>query len=801
MSCAACAAKIEKKLTATDGVIKAAVNFATEKATVDYDPAQTGAQNLIHVISELGYRVPTQKLTIPVEGISCTSCVSKIEGTLNALPGMLFTRLNFAVEKAQMEFIPSLLSLPDIQRAIENIGYKVRLDLSQEDSTVSQQDRLLKELSLLKAKFLTALILSVFVMAFGMGWIPISLTGFSHTALPFLLFFLATPVQFWCGWQFYKGAFASAKHGSTDMNTLIALGTSAAYFYSCLVVFAPGMLVSAGIAPEVYFDSAVMIIALVLLGRMLESRARGRASDAIRKLMGLQPKTARILVDRDEKEIPVDAVKVDDIVIVKPGERVPVDGVCASGYSVIDESMVTGESVPVEKKAGDEIIGGTINKTGSLRFVAKKVGKETMLAQIIQLVEEAQGGKAPIQRVADKTAAVFVPVVISIAVIAFLIWILAGSFTYALLSFVSVLIIACPCALGLATPTAIMVGTGKGAEMGILIKGGESLERACQITTLVFDKTGTLTNGLPVLTDVFVSESGSNKKSIEETIQLAASAEKNSEHPLSGAVLSYAKEKGMALQTPETFRAIPGLGVKATMNGEAILVGNEKLMKREKVDLYDLAAKGTELANQGKTPLFVARGKEIVGVIAVADTLKKEAVASINDLKKKGFKVTMITGDNRKVAEAIAREAGIDRVLADVLPHEKEAEIRKLQEEGEVVAMVGDGINDAPALARADIGISLGTGTDIAMEASDLTLIQGNLWGVNNAIRLSAQTMRVIRQNLFWAFFYNSLGIPVAAGVLYPFFGILLKPVFAAAAMSLSSVCVVSNSLRLRRFK
>lgn len=801
MSCAACAAKIEKALASREGVVKAGVNFAAEKAAIEFDPEKVGAPGLLEVITGLGYRVSTQKISFPIEGISCASCVSKIETSLNSLNGIVYARLNFAAAKAQVEFIPSLVSPKEIQAAIETLGYKARMDLSGGTGPDSEQERQERELSLLRKKFLAGLVLSILLMAFGMMWAPASLLGFSEKNLPLLLFLLATPVQFWCGFQFHRGAWVAARHASTDMNTLISLGTSAAYFYSAFAAFFPGPLISAGVEPDVYFDSAAMIITLVLMGRMLESRAKGKTSEAIVKLMGLQPRTARIVENGLEREVPVEEVKPGDIVLVRPGERIPVDGVCVQGHSVVDESMVTGESVPVEKKPGDEVIGGSINKTGAFGFEARRVGRETMLARIIQLVEDAQGDKAPIQRLADKTAGIFVPIVIGIACMAFLVWFFVSGFTFALLAFVSVMIIACPCALGLATPTAIMVGTGKGAELGVLVKGGESLERACSLTTIVFDKTGTLTRGVPEVTDVLVSGANPQSFTEEELLRLAASAEKNSEHPLAAAVVSKAEEKGLALLKPETFRAIPGLGVKTKIDGKTFLIGNEKLMLREKVDLLDLAEKGERLSGQAKTPIYLAIEKSGVGVIGVADTLKTEAADALKDLRERGLKIVMITGDNRKTAEAIALRAGIDRVLAGVLPHGKEAEIRKLQESGEIVAMVGDGINDAPALARADIGIALGTGTDVAMEASDITLVRGDLWGVSNAVRLSGQTMRIIRQNLFWAFFYNCLGIPIAAGLLYPFFGVLLKPVLAAAAMSLSSVCVVSNSLRLRRFR
>jgi Cu+-exporting ATPase len=611
---------------------------------------------------------------------------------------------------------------------------------------------------------------------------------------------LQTPVQFWVGWQFYRGAVAAARHRTSDMNTLIAVGTSAAYLYSILATFFPQLFAAEGLAPKVYFDTAGAIIVLILLGRLLEARAKGQTSEAIKKLIGLQAKTATVVVNGEIHEIPVEQVLIGDTVIVKPGEKIPVDGVILDGHSSVDESMVTGESIPVEKTAGDEVVGATINKTGSFKFKATKVGKDTMLAQIIKMVEEAQGSKPPIARLVDVIASYFVPAVIGIAAITFFIWYFFGpvpALTYAVLNFVAVMIIACPCALGLATPTSIMVGTGKGAEHGVLIRGGEALETAHKLNAIVLDKTGTITRGEPAVTDVITVEGYAP----EEILGLAASAEKSSEHPLGEAILKKAQEDDLQLEDPDDFNAIPGHGIEAAIEGKNVLLGNTKLMNDRDIDLRDLPQQAEALSGEGKTPMWVAVDGNIAGIIAVADTLKESSKAAIRALRNLGLEVIMLTGDNRRTADAIARQIGIDRTLAEVLPEGKANEIKKLQAENKKVAMVGDGINDAPALAQADVGIAIGTGTDVAMESSDVTLISGELTGVVTAIALSKATIRNIKQNLFWAFAYNTILIPVAAGVLFPFFGILLNPIFAAAAMGLSSVTVVTNALRLRRFR
>ena len=782
---------------------QASVSFASGKASIEYDPSQISLVDIKDTIAEIGYGVATRKSTYPVSGMTCASCVARVEQALASVPGVISANVNLASEKATVEYIEGT-EFSALRQAVADAGYELGAETETlEDVTTTAR----RETRRLRDRLILAIVLGALIMVLGFG--P------SFPGKPYLLWVMATPVQFWAGWRFYRGAWGALKHRTADMNTLVAVGTSAAYLYSLIAVLFPGVFTAGGLMPDLYFDTSAVIIALILLGRFLEARARGQTSEAIKKLIGMQPKTALVIRNNEEKEIPIEEVQSGDLIMVRPGERVPVDGVVREGYSSIDESMITGESIPVEKKPGDEVIGATINKTGSFKFEATKVGKDTTLAQIIRLVEEAQGSKAPIQRLADVIASYFVPIVIGIAIITFIIWYLAGpapTLTFAFLNFVAVLIIACPCALGLATPTAIIVGTGKGAEHGILIRSAEALERANKINTVLIDKTGTLTLGEPRVTDVITAPPLSQ----EEALRLAASAEHGSEHPLGEAIVKAAAEKGLKLLPASDFNAIPGHGIEAKVGEKHLLLGNLKLIKDRALAPNGLEGEAERLWNEGKTVMFLGIDSQVVGIIALADTLKPNARKALDSLHRMGAEVVIITGDNRRTAEAIAREVKVDRVLAEVLPEHKAQEVRKLQAEGRVVAMVGDGINDAPALAQADIGIAIGTGSDIAMETGDITLISGDLMGIATAISLSQRTMRTIKQNLFWAFAYNTALIPVAAGILYLAFGhtgvpsglhfILgnygfLNPILAAAAMAASSVTVVSNSLRLKRFK
>ncbi len=801
MSCAACAAKVEKALNGIPGVRTAAVNFASEKATVAYRPDETGVADMVRTIEGLGYEAHLAKATLEVEGMTCASCVMRVEKALADLDGVDAVDVNLATERVTVTYNPEQTRFAEMARAVDAAGYKLIEPAEGEEARDIERRRREREVNLLRWKLLySAASAGVILVLSMLGMYIPGIKNLSDRNLFAILFILATPVQFGAGFNFYRGAYKAARHGTTDMNTLIAVGTSAAYAYSVVATFFPGFISSTGLKVAVYYDASATIIALILLGRYLEARAKGRTSEAIRRLLDLQARTARVVRDGGELEVSIEEVRVGDVVRVRPGEKIPLDGIVIEGRSAVDESMLTGESIPIEKGPGDEATGATVNGTGSFLFRVTRVGNDTVLAQIVRLVEEAQGSKAPIQRLADKVASIFVPVVIGISLVTFLAWLLAGpapAFNFALLNLVAVLVIACPCALGLATPTAIMVGTGKGAELGILIKGGEVLERAGKLDVVVFDKTGTLTWGKPVVTDVLPL----NGKEPGELLSLAASVESGSEHPLAASVLEAARAAGAELRGVEDFRALPGKGVVAKLEGKELRLGNTALLEEGGLDLSAVESRAEELSGQGKTVIYILYGGELQGLIAVADTVKPMAVEAVSELKQMGIEVAMISGDRRSTAEAIAREVGVDKVFAEVLPADKAAEVARLQSQGRVVAMVGDGINDAPALARADIGIAIGTGTDVALEASDITLISEDLTRVATAIRLSRKTLRTIKQNLFWAFIYNVIGIPIAAGALYPIWGVLLNPIYGAAAMAFSSVSVVTNSLRLRGYK
>ncbi len=744
------------------------------------------------------------KKTFCIKGMHCASCVRVIENALQKTPGVKDANVSLLTERADVTFSPEEVSEEKISSAVANVGYQAYV----KEESVSQNEEKAekeKELRKLRQKVFISLSLATLIVV---GSFP----GLTNIAPPILKNFwvqllLAAPVQFWAGLGFYKATIPALRHRTANMDTLIAIGTSAAFGYSFLATVFPGIVRSAGITPMPYFDVSSFVIGLILLGRYFEARAKAGTSEAIKKLIGLQAKTARVLKDDKEIDMPIDQVVIGSIIRVRPGEKIPVDGVITEGESSIDESMISGESIPVEKFKGDTVIGSTINKTGTFTYKATKVGSETMLAQIIKLVTEAQASKAPIQRVADLVSAYFVPIVLMLAIATFVVWYDFGpapAFLLALLNTVAVLIIACPCAMGLATPTAIMVGVGKGAENGILIRDAESLETARKINTVIFDKTGTLTNGKPVVTDVVVGVSerrSVGKSENKNLLQLAASLEKGSEHSLAEAIINKADEEKVILSKVEKFKAIPGHGVEGTVGKEKVVLGNRKLMEKEGIKINDLELKIEELEGQGKTVMMLAGNGKILGLIAVADTLKESSKEGVKRLQQLGIEVAMITGDNKRTAAAIAKQAGITKVLAEVLPDRKESEVRKIQSEGKVVAMVGDGINDAPALAAANVGIAMGTGTDVAIEAADITLINKDLASVAAAVELSRKTMRTIKMNLFWAFGYNVILIPVAMGVLYPFFQILLNPIFASAAMALSSVSVVSNSLLLKRVK
>jgi Cu+-exporting ATPase len=806
MTCAACVRRVEQGLAELEGVSEAAVNLATEKATIEYDPSKIAVQDLSSKVHDLGYEVigleeaPTkgmEKTVVSVGGMTCAACVRRVESALASVDGVEEASVNLATGRATLIHQPDWAGLTSIKNRIIDSGYEFLgvPDMGLEDPLEAARLRDIKEL---RTKFVVGAVLSVVIFMGSMqGWFPF-LRPIPRQVMLSLLFVLTTPVVFWVGSRFFSGAIKAARQKTTDMNTLVAVGALSAYLYSAMATFAAPFFAEAGVDPHVYFDGAAMIITLVLLGRLLEAGAKGRASSAIKKLIGLKPKTARVVRDDKEEDIPIEQVVTGDLIRVRPGEQIPTDGMVVSGASAVDESMLTGESIPLPKEAGSEVFAATLNKSGTFTFKATRIGAETALARIIQLVEEAQGSKAPIQRLADRVASIFVPVVFGIAVVTFCIWnflVPEPLFSRALLNFVSVLIIACPCAMGLATPTAVMVGTGLGAESGILIKGGEGLEKAYGLTKIVFDKTGTLTRGEPQVTDIQPAD-GEDR---EEVLKIAASIEAVSEHPLAGAIVDRSRSAGLSLDPVEDFQSLTGLGASAILKGRKYFLGNLRLMEQEGLPIRELGKEAKGFAGQGKTVVFVADANGVIGLLALSDVPKDSAARAVSTLKAMGLTTAMITGDNEKTARSIGAILGIEEILAEVLPGDKADEIKRLQKEGQVVAMVGDGINDAPALTTADIGIAIGAGTDVAIEASDITLMSDDLESVPGAIRLSSMTMKVIRQNLFWAFFYNSLGIPIAAGILYPFFGILLNPVFAAGAMAMSSVSVVGNSLRLRR--
>jgi Cu+-exporting ATPase len=800
MTCANCVATVERNTKKVEGVSDAVVNFSTEKVTVSYDPAKAAPQAMIDRIANAGYQVPVATLELPITGMTCANCVNTVERTLNKkVPGILEASVNFATEKAIVKYIPGAVTRADMVAAIERAGYGVVQVDSEEELVDAEKAAREQEIREQTRKLWVGIIFTLPLFLASMAR-DFGLVGpWVHAAwVNYLFLLLAAPVQFYTGWDYYVGGYKSLRNKSANMDVLVALGSSVAFFYSIVVTV--GLL-----GGHVYFETSAAIITLIKVGKLLEVRAKGKTSEAIKALMGLQAKTARIERDGAEIDIPTDQVGVGDIVIVRPGEKIPVDGLVIKGQSAVDESLLTGESLPVDKKIGDEVIGATLNKQGLLKIEAAKVGKETALAQIVRLVEQAQGSKAPIQALADRVAGVFVPVVIVIAVLTLAVWLASGAgFTPALIRLVAVLVIACPCALGLATPTAIVVGMGKGAGQGILFKNSAALEQAHALQAIVLDKTGTITRGEPAVTDIVTGNSWSSGR--EKLLQLAASAERGSEHPLGEAIVRAAHKQGLSLSEPAGFRAIAGHGVAAEIDGTNVLLGNSRLMEREKVSPNGLGEKVEHLQNQAKTAMWVAIDGQAAAVIGIADTIKDGSKEAITALKAMGLEVVMMTGDNQATAQAIAGEVGVDRVLAEVLPGDKAANVAKLQEEGLTVAMVGDGINDAPALAQADVGIAIGTGADVAMETAGITLISGDLRGVFKAIRLSRATMQTIKQNLFWAFAYNVILIPVAAGVLavFPVLPIWLRelhPIAAAFAMAFSSITVVGNSLRLRRAK
>ena len=781
--------------------------LATEKATLEAPSDSFDLSTLTRAVEDAGYGVGTRKTTLAIGGMTCAACVTHVERALEDADGVVSAQVNLATERAAVEYVPGVTGISELRRSVEDAGYSVAGVVGDPNDDAATP----KDVRTLRIRMIFSLAVAALVMA--LMAIP-NAADLIPFRMDFLLLALATPVQFWAGRGFYASAWSAARHLTSNMNTLIAVGTSVAYLYSLVVTVFGSAPFFDGRATDTYFDTSSAIIALVLLGKFLEARAKSRASNAIRALMDLQPKTARVVRDSQDLDIPIDDIAAGDLIVVRPGEKVAVDGVVVDGASTLDESMLTGESVPVDKARGSEVYGGALNGSGGFTFRATRVGRDTMLSNIARLVEEAQGSKAPIQRMADLVSAYFVPTVIGVAALVFLIWLIFGpdpSYVSAILTAVAVLIIACPCAMGLATPAAIMVGIGKGAEHGVLIRGADALETAHKVDVVVLDKTGTLTRARPEVTDIYARNGDA-----EELLSLAASAERRSEHPLGAAVVESAEERGLPLAQTTRFEAAPGSGIKARVNGRNIVIGNLRMMRREGVRLNGVETEADRFSAQGKTPMFVAVEGDALGALAVADGLKTESAEVVAALKSQGVEVAMLTGDNERAARAIANQVGIERVVAEVLPADKAGEIRAIQAEGKKVAMVGDGVNDAPALAQADVGVAIGTGSDVSIETADVTLVGGDLRGVSTLISLSRATMRVIRQNLFWAFAYNVALIPVAAGILYPFFAAtgtpdalrpvlgehgFLNPVLAAGAMALSSVSVITNSLRLKRFR
>jgi len=807
MSCAACASRIEKMVQKLVGVNTVNVNLATEKLFVEYDEKQVSLDKIKNIITNLGYEVrekqEIKKIIIPIGGMSCAACSTRIEKVLGKLAGIEQVVVNLASEKASINYNPKIIRISTIKKTIEDLGYKALTATSNKDSD-EQSERKQKEIKTMWQKFFVAAIFTVplfyLAMAPMISLVKLPFPAFlepmkNPLAYSLIQFCLVVPVMV-VGYKFYTVGFKALINRSPNMDSLIAIGTSAAFIYSSWNIY----LITTGIhhaVDHLYFETTAVIITLILLGKSLETVSKGRTSDAIKKLVALAPKTALVVTEGIEQEVPIDEVEIGDVIIVKPGTKIPVDGRVISGQSAIDESMLTGESIPVDKKENDKVYAASMNTTGLLKITAEKVGSDTALAQIINLVEQAQGSKAPIARLADIVSGYFVPIVCVIALVAGIAWYLAlKDIEFALTIFISVLVIACPCALGLATPTAIMVATGKGADNGILIKGGETLEIAHEIDTIVLDKTGTITEGKPTVTDIVTDGISS-----EQLLLLAASSEKSSEHPLGQAIVTYAKKKQLKLLPVSDFKSITGKGIRATINNKKLLIGNQKCMVENKISLVKLTNASNRLATEGKTPMYVAINNNLVGIIAVADVVRESSVQAIRKLQELGLEVVMITGDNIRTATAIAQQVNINKVLADVLPADKASEVKKLQSEDKKVAMVGDGINDAPALVQADVGIAIGSGTDVAMESADIVLMRSSLVDVVTTIQLSNKTIKIIKQNLFWAFGYNTIGIPVAAGLLYLFGGPLLNPMIGAAAMSLSSISVLTNALRLKRFK